>query len=149
MNAHWRAPAGLHVVSARLPDEGELPSLDGATGWLNSRPLTAAGLRGKVVLAGFWTYTCINWLRQLPYLRAWAGRYSGHGLVVIGVHTPEFSFEHDAGNVRRAVQDMRIDYPVATDTNYAVWLAFGNHYWPALYCPWPTCPAFPGPGCLR
>ena len=133
MNAHWRAPAGLHVASARLPDEGELPLLDGATGWLNSPPLTPASLRGKVILAGFWTYTCINWLRQLPYLRAWAGKYSGHGLVVIGVHTPEFSFEHDAGNVRRAVQDMRITYPVATDNNYAVWLAFGNHYWPALY----------------
>ena len=99
--ADWRAPAGLHVASARLPDEGELPSLDGATGWLNSPPLTPAGLRGKVVLAGFWTYTCINWLRQLPYLRAWAGKYSGHGLVVIGVHTPEFSFEHNADNVRR------------------------------------------------
>jgi thiol-disulfide isomerase/thioredoxin len=105
------------MASARLPDEGELPSLDGATGWLNSPPLTPAGLRGKVILTGFWTYTCINWLRQLPYLRAWAGKYSGHGLVVIGVHTPEFSFEHGAGNVRRAVQDMRIDYPVATSTS--------------------------------
>ena len=133
MTAHWRAPAGLHVASARLPDEGELPSLDGATGWLNSPPLTPEGLRGKVVLAGFWTYTCINWLRQLPYLRAWAGKYSGHGLVVIGVHTPEFSFEHNADNVRGAVRDMRITYPVATDNNYAVWLAFDNHYWPALY----------------
>jgi thiol-disulfide isomerase/thioredoxin len=133
MTAHWRAPAGLHVASSRLPDEGELPSLNGATGWLNSPPLTPASLRGKVVLAGFWTYTCINWLRQLPYLRAWAGKYSGHGLVVIGVHTPEFSFEHNASNVRQAVQDMRIDYPVATDNNYAVWVAFGNHYWPALY----------------
>jgi thiol-disulfide isomerase/thioredoxin len=133
MNAHWRAPAGLHVASARLPDEGELPSWEGATGWLNSPPLTPAGLRGKVVLAGFWTYTCINWLRQLPYLRAWAGKYSGHGLVVIGVHTPEFSFEHDADNVRQAVQDMGITYPVATDNDYAVWRAFGNHYWPALY----------------
>ena len=133
MNVHWRVPAGLHTASAQLPDEGELPSLDGASGWLNSPPLTPAGLRGKVVLAGFWTYTCINWLRQLPYLRAWAGKYSGHGLVVIGVHTPEFSFERNAGNVRRAVQEMRIDYPVATDNDYAVWLAFGNHYWPALY----------------
>ena len=133
LEAHWRAPAGLHVASARLPVEGELPSFDGATGWLNSPPLTPAGLRGQVVLAGFWTYTCINWLRQLPYLRAWAGKYSGHGLVVIGVHTPEFSFEHDAGNVRQAVQDMRIGYPVATDNDYAVWRAFGNHYWPALY----------------
>ncbi len=133
MTARWRAPAGLHVASARLPDEGELPSLDGATGWLNSPPLTPAGLRGKVVLAGFWTYTCINWLRQLPYLRAWDGKYSGHGLVVIGVHTPEFSFEHNVGNVRQAVQDMGITYPVATDNDYAVWRAFGNHYWPALY----------------
>jgi thiol-disulfide isomerase/thioredoxin len=133
MNTRWRAPAGLHVVSARLPPEGELPSFDGATGWLNSEPLTPAGLHRKVVLADFWTYTCINWLRQLPYLRAWAAKYSGHGLVVIGVHTPEFSFEHNADNVRRAVQDMRITYPVATDNNYAVWGAFGNHYWPALY----------------
>ena len=133
MTAHWRAPAGLHTASAQLPVEGELPSLSGATGWLNSPPLTPAGLRGKVVLAGFWTYTCVNWLRQLPYLRAWAGKYSGHGLVVVGVHTPEFSFEHNADNVRRAVQDMRIDYPVALDNDYAVWLAFANHYWPALY----------------
>jgi thiol-disulfide isomerase/thioredoxin len=133
MTAHWRAPAGLHVESARLPDEGELPSLDGATGWLNSPPLTPAGLRGKVVVVDFWTYTCINWLRQLPYLRAWAGKYSGQGLVVIGVHTPEFSFEHDADNVRQAVQEMGITYPVATDNDYAVWLAFSNHYWPALY----------------
>jgi thiol-disulfide isomerase/thioredoxin len=133
MNAHWRTPAGLHVASARLPDEGELPSLDGATGWLNSPPLTAAGLRGKVVLVDFWTYTCVNWLRQLPYLRAWAEKYAGHGLVVIGVHTPEFSFERNADNVGRAVREMKIDYPVATDNDYAVWLAFGNHYWPALY----------------
>jgi thiol-disulfide isomerase/thioredoxin len=133
MTAHWRAPAGLHVASARLPDEGELPSLDGATGWLNSPPLTPEGLRGKVVLVDVWTYTCVNWLRQLPYLRAWAEKYSGHGLVVIGVHTPEFSFERNADNVGRAVRDMRITYPVATDNNYAVWLAFDNHYWPALY----------------
>jgi thiol-disulfide isomerase/thioredoxin len=133
MTAFWRAPAGLHLVSARLPDEGELPSFDGATGWLNSEPLTPAGLRGKVVLINFWTYTCINWLRQLPYVRAWAEKYSGHGLVVIGVHTPEFSFEHNADNVRRAVQETRITYPVATDNNYGVWLAFDNHYWPALY----------------
>jgi thiol-disulfide isomerase/thioredoxin len=121
------------VASARLAVEGELPSLDGATGWLNSEPLTPAGLRGTVVVAGFWTFTCINWLRQLPYLRAWAGKYSGPGLVVIGVHTPEFSFEHNPGNVRRAVQEMGITYPVAIDSNYAVWQAFGNHYWPALY----------------
>src|SRR5215813_5952797 len=116
-----------------LSVEGHLPSLAGATGWLNSEPLTAAGLRGKVVLVNFWTYTCINWLRQLPYVRAWAEKYSSQGLVVIGVHTPEFPFEKDAENVRRAVQDMRVTYPVATDNNYAVWLDFDNHYWPALY----------------
>jgi thiol-disulfide isomerase/thioredoxin len=133
MTAHWRVPAGLHVASARLPVEGELPSFDGANGWLNSPPLTPAGLRGKVVLVDFWTYTCVNWLRQLPYLRAWAEKYSDHGLVVIGVHTPEFGFEHDIDNVRWAVQDMRIAYPVATDNNYAVWRAFDNNYWPALY----------------
>ncbi len=133
MTAHWPVPAGLHTASVRLPVEGELPSFGGATGWLNSPPLTASGLRGKVVLAGFWTYTCINWLRQLPYLRAWAGKYSGQGLVVVGVHTPEFAFEHNADNVGRAVRDMRIDYPVAIDNDYAVWSAFGNHYWPALY----------------
>ena len=133
MTAHWPTPAGLHTASVRLPVEGELPSFGGATGWLNSAPLTPAGLRGNVVLTGFWTYTCINWLRQLPYLRAWTGKYSGHGLVVIGVHTPEFAFEHNADNVRRAVRDMRIDYPVAIDNDYAVWSAFGNHYWPALY----------------
>jgi thiol-disulfide isomerase/thioredoxin len=121
-------PAGLHTASARLPVEGELPSLGGATGWLNSPPLTPAGLRGKVVLAGFWTYTCINWLRQLPYVRAWAGKYSGHGLVVIGVHTPEFPFEQNSDNVRQRVQELGVDYPVATDNNYAVWRAFDHHY---------------------
>ena len=133
MKPHWPVPAGLHTASARLPVEGELPSFGGATGWLNSPPLTPAGLRGNVVLASFWTYTCINWLRQLPYLRAWAGKYADHGLVVIGVHTPEFPFEHDADNVRRAVKDMRVGYPVAIDNDYAIWEAFGNHYWPALY----------------
>jgi thiol-disulfide isomerase/thioredoxin len=133
MKPHWLTPAGLHTASARLPIEGELPSFGGATGWLNSPPLTPAGLRGKVVLADFWTYTCINWLRQLPYVRAWAGKYSGQGLVVIGVHTPEFPFEHNPDNVRRAVADMRVGYPVAIDNDYAVWRAFGNYYWPALY----------------
>jgi thiol-disulfide isomerase/thioredoxin len=133
MTVHWRTPAGLHLTSAALPVEGELPSFDGATGWLNSPPLTPAGLRGKVVLAGFWTYTCINWLRQLPYLRAWAGKYSASGLVVIGVHTPEFGFEHNQDNIRRAVRDFRIDYPVAIDSDYAIWTGFDNHYWPALY----------------
>jgi thiol-disulfide isomerase/thioredoxin len=133
MEARWRTPAGLHLTPARLPDEGELPSLDGATGWLNSPTLTAAGLRGQVAVVSFWTYTCVNWLRQLPYLRAWSDRYAAHGLVVIGVHTPEFPFEHDAGNVRRASSDLQVTYPVAIDSDYAVWRAFDNHYWPALY----------------
>jgi len=133
MTLHWPRPAGLHTSAARLPVESRLPSFDGATEWLNSPPLTPASLRGKVVLVNFWTYTCINWLRQLPYVRAWAGKYSGHGLVVIGVHTPEFGFEHDLDNVRRAVQDRRVDYPVAIDNDYSVWSAFANHYWPALY----------------
>ena len=133
MAPHWRTPAGLHTAAARLPVEGELPSFGGATEWLNSPPLAPAGLRGKVVLVSFWTYTCINWLRQLPYLRAWADKYAGHGLTVIGVHTPEFPFEHHAGNVRRAVKDMRVGYPVVMDNDYAIWRAFDNHYWPALY----------------
>jgi thiol-disulfide isomerase/thioredoxin len=113
--------------------EGNFPSLEGATTWLNSAPLTPEGLRGKVVLVDFWTYTCINWLRTLPYVRAWAKKYQDHGLVVLGVHTPEFPFEHDLENVRRAVKEMQVDYPVAVDSEYAVWSAFNNHYWPALY----------------
>ena len=129
----WRVPLGLHTASVRLPVEGELPSFGAATGWLNSPQLATAELRGKVVLVNFWTYTCINWLRQLPYVRAWAGKYADQGLVVIGVHTPEFPFEHDADNVRRAVQDMGISYPVAIDSDYGVWTAFDNNYWPALY----------------
>lgn len=118
---------------ARLPVEGVFPSLDGATGWLNSQPLTPTTLRGKVVLIDFWTYTCVNWRRTLPYVRAWAGKYRDRGLVVIGVHSPEFSFEKDLGNIRWAVKDMRVDYPVAIDSNHHVWNAFNNEYWPALY----------------
>ena len=133
MAAPWLAPAGLHAASATLPDEGALPAFDGATGWLNSPPLTPDELRGTVVLVDFWTYTCVNWLRQLPYLRAWAQRYADSGLVVLGVHTPEFAFEHDPDNVRRAVKDMRIEYAVATDNDYAIWQAFDNSFWPALY----------------
>jgi thiol-disulfide isomerase/thioredoxin len=133
MRARPPAPAGLHTVLPQLPFEGELRSFDGATGWLNSPPLTVADLRGNVVLVNFWTYTCINWLRQLPYLRAWHEKYSGQGLVIVGVHTPEFGFESNVDNVSRAVREMTIDYPVALDSNYAVWRAFGNHYWPALY----------------
>jgi len=123
----------LAATMAPLPVEGELPSPGGATGWLNSQPLTKDGLRGKVVLVDFWTYTCINWLRTLPYVRAWAGKYKEQGLVVIGVHTPEFRFEKDLDNVRRAVKDRKIDFPVAMDNDYAIWRAFDNHYWPALY----------------
>ena len=125
--------ATTHPAAVQLPVEGPMPSLAGATEWLNSPPLTAAGLRGSVVLVEFWTYTCINWLRTLPYVRAWAQHYQDRGLVVIGVHTPEFDFEHDLDNVRRAVKDLRVDYPVAVDNDYAIWSAFDNHYWPALY----------------
>src|SRR6266581_861672 len=125
--------AARHPAAIQLPIEGELPSLSGATAWLNSPPLATAGLRGKVVLIDFWTYTCINWLRTLPYVRAWAEKYRDHGVVVIGVHTPEFSFEHDLENVRRAVKDMRVEYPIAIDNDYAIWSAFDNHYWPAFY----------------
>jgi thiol-disulfide isomerase/thioredoxin len=110
-----------------------MPSLDEATGWLNSEPLGPAELRGHVVLVNFWTLTCINWLRQEPYVRAWARAYRDDGLIVIGVHTPEFSFEHEIELVRRAVNEREIDYPVATDNDYEVWTAFANHYWPALY----------------
>ena len=113
--------------------EGRMPALDGATGWLNSGPLTTDGLRGRVVLVQFWTYTCINWLRTLPYVRAWAEKYRDQGLVVIGVHTPEFSFERDEANIREAIESMAIGYPVAVDSDYRVWEAFANHYWPALY----------------
>jgi hypothetical protein len=133
MTAPGPVPAGLHTNSARLPVEGELPSFGGATEWLNSPPLTPDGLRRNVVLASFCTYTCINWIRQLPYIRAWAAKYSGHGLVVIGVHTPEFPLERDIGNVRRSLADMRVGYPVAVDNDYAIWRAFANNYWPALY----------------
>jgi thiol-disulfide isomerase/thioredoxin len=110
-----------------------LPSLGSATEWLNSQPLTPAGLRGKVVLIDFWTYTCINWLRSLPYVRAWAEKYKDQGLVVIGVHAPEFAFEKNVDNVRRAAKDMRVDYPIAIDNDHAIWRAFENKYWPALY----------------
>ena len=110
-----------------------IPSLGGATGWLNSEPLDPAGLRGRVVLVNFWTLTCINWLRTEPYVRAWSRTYRDDGLVVIGVHTPEFSFEHEIDRVRLATQHREIDYPVALDNDYEVWSAFDNHYWPALY----------------
>jgi len=110
-----------------------MPSFAGATGWLNSEPLGPAELRGRVVLVNFWTWTCINWLRQEPYVRAWSRAYRDDGLIVIGVHTPEFSFEHDIDGVRRATEERAIDYPVVVDNDYEVWSAFANHYWPALY----------------
>lgn len=115
------------------PSGGELLSLDSATAWLNSEPLTAASLRGKVVLVDVWTFTCINWLRTLPYVRAWAEKYRDQGLVVIGVHAPEFQVERDLDNVRRAARDLRVDYPIAVDNDFAIWRGFNNNYWPALY----------------
>src|SRR6266571_4752829 len=133
MNIQQLLLAARHPAEVHLPMEGELPSLGGATAWLNAPPLSAADLRGKVILIDFWTYTCINWLRTLPYVRAWAEKYQEHGVVVIGVHAPEFSFEHDLENVRRAARDMRVDYPIAIDNDFAIWRAFTNHYWPALY----------------
>ena len=113
--------------------EGRLPGFAGATGWLNSAPLTGADLRGKVVLTDFWTLTCINWLRTLGYVRAWAEKYGDRGLVVVGVHTPEFPFERDTENIRAAATHMRVGYPIAVDSDYAVWDAFANRYWPAVY----------------
>jgi hypothetical protein len=109
-----------------------MPSLDGATGWVKSDPPGPAELRGHVVLVSFWTLTCINWLRQEPYVRAWSQAYRDDGLLVVGLHTPEFSFEHDIDGVRQAVEVRDINYPVAQDNDYAVWSAFANHYWPAL-----------------
>jgi cytochrome c biogenesis protein CcdA/thiol-disulfide isomerase/thioredoxin len=131
-------PAPMMMMAAKppvdaLPVEGQLPPLSGAVQWLNSPPLTAEGLRGKVVLIDFWTYSCINCLRTLPYVEAWAAKYKDQGLVVIGVHSPEFAFEKDVGNVRQAVHDLKITYPVAIDSNYAIWRAFNNEYWPAEY----------------
>ena len=119
--------------SGGLPIEGEMPSLGGATGWLNSLPLTAEELRGKVVLVDFWTYSCVNCLRALPYVKAWYAKYKDHGLVVVGVHSPEFAFEKDPVNVRRAVGELGVTYPVALDNDYAIWQGFDNQYWPAHY----------------
>jgi cytochrome c biogenesis protein CcdA/thiol-disulfide isomerase/thioredoxin len=132
--AHPVAPASPVVkVGDALPVEGDLPALDGATQWLNSAPLTPESLRGKVVLVDFWTYSCINCIRALPYVRAWADKYKDDGLVVIGVHSPEFAFEKDPHNVANAVKALGVDYPVAIDDNYAIWRGFGNEYWPAHY----------------
>jgi thiol-disulfide isomerase/thioredoxin len=122
-----------NTTAIQLPSEGDFPSLAGATGWLNSPPLTVPALRGKVVLINFCTYSCINWQRSLPYVRAWAKKYKDQGLVVIGVHTPEFGFEKNVDNIRQAAKEMGIDYPIAIDSEYAIWNAFSNEYWPALY----------------
>jgi thiol-disulfide isomerase/thioredoxin len=132
--------AGAALLTARASksqpahaDEGPLPDLGGAIGWLNSAPLNGKSLRGKVVLVDFWTYTCINSLRPLPYVKSWAAKYKDAGLVVIGVHTPEFSFEHEPANVENAVRDLKVTYPVAIDSKYRIWQAFNNEYWPAQY----------------
>ena len=114
-------------------DRVRMPALGGATEWLNSEPLTSDQLRGRVVLVDFWTFTCINWLRTEPYVRAWSRAYLDDGLVVIGVHTPEFSFEQEIDRVRGAIKERGIDYPIAVDNDFAIWSAFDNHYWPALY----------------
>ncbi len=124
----------LHgLFAGQIASQTELASLSHANEWLNSPPLTADGLRGKVVLVNVWTYTCINWLRQLPYVRAWAEKYRDQGLVVIGVHSPEFPFEKNIDNVRQAIKSMRISYPVAIDNDFGIWRGFSNNYWPALY----------------
>lgn len=124
---------GEPAEQVQLGNEGPLPSLEGAVAWLNSAPLTRESLKGKVVVIDFWTYSCINCLRSIPYIEAWAQKYKNDGLVVVGVHTPEFAFEKDQANVSKAVQDLKITYPVAIDSNYAIWKAFNNEYWPAHY----------------
>ena len=135
-----RRPGLIRSVAHRLagerlalPVEGRLAPFAGATRWLNSEPLTPEGLRGRVVLVDFWTYTCVNWLRTLPYVRAWAAKYAGAGLTVVGVHTPEFGFEGNVDNVIEQSRNLGVEYPVAIDNDYAVWSAFANRFWPALY----------------
>lgn len=127
------APTSNNSRPGQLPKNEDHPSLGGATGWLNTKPLNLDDLRGKVVLIDFWTYTCINWRRTMPYIREWAAKYKDQGLVVIGVHTPEFSFEHDIENITHASKAMNITYPVAVDGDYSIWSSFHNNYWPALY----------------
>jgi len=127
------APTNASAAEPVLPDEGPMPELSGAIAWLNSPPLTREQLRGKVVVIDFWTYSCINCLRALPYTEGWYAKYKDAGLVVIGVHTPEFAFEKERSNVEQAVHDLKISYPVAIDSNYKIWQAFNNEYWPAHY----------------
>jgi thiol-disulfide isomerase/thioredoxin len=121
------------AAAAQLPVEGDFPELDGASAWLNSEPLTPAGLRGKVVVVQFCTFSCVNWLRTLPYVRAWERKYRDQGLVVIGAHSPEFPFEHDVEKIQAAIDAMGVEYPIAVDNEFAVWRAFANQAWPALY----------------
>src|SRR5215470_10258793 len=128
-SAEVRLPFLHGLPTGQIAGQSELASLERANEWLNSPPLTASALRGKVVLVDFWTYTCINWLRTLPYVRAWAEKYRNQGLAVIGVHAPEFSFEKNIDNVRRAAKALGVDYPIAIDNDYAVWRAFKNQYW--------------------
>ena len=123
----------IAVVASETGDEGRMPDLTGATGWINSAPLNSKALRGKVVLVNFWTYSCINSLRELPYMKAWAAKYKDAGLVVIGVHAPEFGFEKDPVNVKNAVSDLNITYPIAIDSDHSIWTSFRNEYWPADY----------------
>lgn len=136
---HFMGAAAMTIAAAQFTTlasakaRSELSALASANEWLNSQPLTDTELQGKVVLIEFWTYSCINWRRQLPYVRAWAHKYEEHGLVVIGVHSPEFSFERNIDNIRWAAKDMRVDYPIAVDSDHAVWRGFHNEYWPALY----------------
>jgi thiol-disulfide isomerase/thioredoxin len=124
---------GVAVIASAAGDEGAMPDLDGAVAWLNSPPLSSKALRGKVVLVNFWTYSCINSLRELPYMKAWAAKYKDAGLVVIGVHAPEFGFEKDRANVKNAVFDLKVTYPIPIDSNHSIWSAFRNEYWPADY----------------
>ena len=124
---------GVVLVAPGAGEEGVLPDLSGATAWLNSPPLNGRELRGKVVLVNFWTYSCINSLRELPYMKAWAAKYKDAGLVVIGVHAPEFGFEKDPANVQEAVSSLKVSYPVPIDSSHSIWRAFSNEYWPADY----------------
>lgn len=136
---HFMEAAAMTIAAAQFStiasakERTDLSPLERASTWLNSQPLTDEALKGKVVLVEFWTYTCINWRRQLPYVRAWADKYKEHGLVVVGVHSPEFSFEKDIDNVRWAAKDMRVNFPIAVDSDHVIWRGFHNEYWPALY----------------
>jgi thiol-disulfide isomerase/thioredoxin len=125
--------SGVVAIASGTGDEGRMPGLDGAVAWLNSTPLSSKSLRGKVVLVNFWTYSCINSLRELPYIRAWAAKYKEAGLVVIGVHSPEFGFEKDLVNVKNAVSALKVAFPVPIDSDHSIWSAFRNEYWPADY----------------